>query len=200
MFSMNKFKRVFICGLIVSLSSCGLIKIGGSLQGLTSYYTKTVKAYPTLITHDIREDMFCSATVNDSIKVVLGNGKEVQTCILHYEKALVYIWQPKCHSKFCPSLDILEGKCKQAGMELFVVAEYFDGPLMSKKYTIERPIIGIDTKYYRSNLTSKYTSRFLADLINHKDTISDNRKMLYFERGKLIQTARAFEDITLKEE
>ena len=36
---------------------------------------------------------------------------------------------------------------------------------MSKDYALKHPIFGIDTEYYKTNLTTKYLQKFLQDVI-----------------------------------
>jgi hypothetical protein len=66
------------------------------------------------------------------------------------------------------------------------VAEYYDTEKMEMKYDIVNPIFGIDVKYYKSSLTSKYLSKFIYDLIEKED-ISNNR-YFYFEEGNFINS------------
>jgi hypothetical protein len=74
-------------------------------------------------------------------------------------------------------------------IELFVVAEYYDTQKMDMLYKISKPLVGIDTEYYGTNLTSKYLNKFIADLIEGELTPSEQpHSFLFFERGEFISS------------
>ena len=75
---------------------------------------------------------------------------------------------------------------------MFIVAEYYDTEKMEVIYKIERPIYGIDTEYYRTNLTSKYLSKLRRELTNTSDM---NGHFLYFYNGRFIKSFRDIEEI-----
>ena len=77
---------------------------------------------------------------------------------------MVFIWRPNCHGKYCLSPEIVQRVCDEKGIELFVVAEYFDNEKISISYDIKRPVFGIDVNYYKCNQTSKYLAKFKFDL------------------------------------
>ena len=55
---------------------------------------------------------------------------------------------------------------------------------MSKKYDIEQPIYGIDVKYYKTNWTKKYLTKFYKDLgINYNIGLGFIK---YFEKGEYV--------------
>lgn len=185
---MHRLLKILMLTLCIGLSSC---KINGTFQGLYSYYKKTAKVNPNLFIND--NNAMCEVTA-DSRKIILRTGQSLKNCIKDYGKTVVFLWGPKCKSRICPSLDILQRRCKEKGLELFIVAEYYDNPLMTKEYDIERPISGIDTKYYRTNLTSKYTARFFSDLTG-KELDKDYKRMWYFENGVFVKMVSEINDL-----
>ena len=64
---------------------------------------------------------------------------------------------------------------------------------MNKIYNIEEPIIAIDTKYYKSNLTSIYLKKFIADLTSK--TNIQNKRFLLFKKGQFVNSYDSFEDL-----
>lgn len=183
---------IFYLGLLTSCS------INGSLQGLFSYYKKTEKE-GKIIFLKFNADIDYLKTYRDSTTIILANGKEIKNYIKKFEQSLIYIWSPKCKSKFCYSLDLLQEICLQKEIELFIVAEYYDSKYMSKNYKILHPIIGIDTRYYKTNLTSKYLSNFIKDLIDEVDNITFkeiyNAQFFSFRNGKFENSFESIEDI-----
>ncbi len=161
--------------LVLFNTSCA---VNGTLQGLYSYYNKTKSTNPKLLIKIDSSKLICSLE-NDTIpKVYIINGNQLKKCI-NNSKTLVYIWPPKCKSDVCYPLHIMQRKCDDNGIDLFIVAEYYDSELMQKSYQIKRSIFGIDTKHYKTNLTSKYVAKFNFDLMGKK--ITD--RFVYFENG-----------------
>jgi len=129
------------------------------LQGLYSYYDKVQGQKPNLIIKS--EKVICLIKQIDKPKIYVVNGKEIKNCIENTKKdALVYIWGPKCKSKICYPLNIIQSECDENNIELYIVAEYYDSELMDIHYNIKNPIYGIDIDYYKKKLSSKYLSKF----------------------------------------
>lgn len=168
--------------LLLCLNSCS---INGSFQGLYSYYDKTKSKDPDLLVKPSAINPLCQLKQSSPPKILVVNGASLKTCINTAEKAVVYIWSPKCKSKNCYPLDLLQQKSNTGNINLFIVAEYYDSELMGLNYEIDRPIYGIDIDYYNSSLTSKYLPLFLKDLTA---TTVPKTRFLYFENGELKRT------------
>lgn len=141
-------------------SSCS---IKGSFQGLKSYYKKTNSRKPGLLIRPIDKNI-CELRNTGSPKVYIINSQSLSECLKSYEHSLVYIWAPKCKSKYCYPLNLIQQKCDKKNITLYIVAEYYDSELMDIAYSIKSPIFGIDTDYYETNTTSKYLAAFLHEL------------------------------------
>lgn len=179
----------FLIWVLLCTSSC---KIGGSFQGLYSYYNKEYARNPELF------EKVQDTTVNicnlQSItpKVYIINGKQLRQCIKNSDKSLIYIWSPKCKGKFCYPLNILQTKCDNKNIDLYIVSEYYDSKLMQIDYGLKKSIYGIDTEYYKTNLTSQYTKLFFEDLdVNNLE----EEKFLYYEKGLLSDKSKSIDII-----
>ena len=170
----------------------GACSIKGSMQGLVSYQKKTKKENPQLLHHPKADENICSYTNNDVHKVLITNGKVVKSCMSDQDRSIVYNWGVKCKSEICYPLQAVQAACAEKNMPVYIVAEYYDGPMMSKAYTLERPILGIDVKYYKTNFTSKYTSKFYKDLGVGDANI---KRFCYFERGIFIKSYNSIDSI-----
>ena len=179
---------IFILG-VLALGSC---TIRGSLRGLYSFYGQTKAAHPELLTRPAPNSSICEIKNPDTPRVYVINGKSLKECLESRTKAIVYVWSSRCQSELCYSLNLVQQRCDAKGVELFIVAEYYDDELMNFKYRIGHPILGIDTEYYKTNFTSRYMSRFLRDLANV--TKFENR-FFYFENGKLKRSFSVIEEI-----
>ncbi|MBV6443444.1 MAG: hypothetical protein EPGJADBJ_05192 [Saprospiraceae bacterium] len=177
--------------VIITLSTCS---INGSFQGLYSYYDKTVKISPTLIKKP--QGSVCALLQSDSAIIYSINGKELKPCIEQFEKSIVYIWRPKCHSSICISPINMQEYCNKNRIELFIIAEYYDYSNMILNPPIKRPIFGIDCDYYSTNLTKKYISKFLIDLTGEEITEESNYFYL-FGNGCLIDKSKSLEDLNI---
>lgn len=162
--------------LLASINSC---VIKGTLQGLYSYYDKTLKLKPGLINVKPIENS-CTLKNGDTAKVYPINALDLKQCVDKNTNSIIYLWSPRCKSNLCPSLNYIQSKCSTLNYTLFIVAEYYDAELMSAPYKIEKPLYAIDTKYYRSDLTANYLKMFLKELISADETTG---KFLVFMSG-----------------
>ncbi len=152
-------------------------------------YTAISKAY-TVIMNALR---ICNLENAGTPKVYITNGVALKKCIGKSD-AIVYIWKPGCSGSHCYSLNLLQDKCNKIDKQLFIVAECYDTELMQLSYNIKRPILGIDTRYYNSNLTSKYLAGFLNDMTGNGHMGS---RVLYFKNGVFTQSSNSINSLKL---
>jgi hypothetical protein len=183
-------KNTFL-GVII-LMFCTACSIKGSFQGLYSYYSKTKSQDPQLLIFPDTSTSICEINKSDTPRIVVINGSMLKECIKTNNKAVVYLWAPKCKGEFCYSLNLLQQKCDTKGATLYIVAEYYDTQLMQINYKINKPISGIDVEYYNSNRTSKYLSKFIYDLTLRSDM---SGRLIYFEDGVFKKSVDSIEEI-----
>lgn len=174
---MKKRINLFIVIILIFCTECS---INGGFQGLYSYYSKTKSKNAQLLIKPSISTPICEINKSDTPKVYIINGINLKGCIKTTDKAIVYIWAPKCKGEFCYPLNSLQQKCNIKNMTLFIVAEYYDNELMEINYKINKPIFGIDVEYYKSNMTSRYLSKFIYDLTSKNDIMG---RLIYFEDG-----------------
>ena len=177
---------------VIILMFCNACSIKGSFQGLYSYYYKTKSQDPLLLIVPDTSTSLCEINKPDTPRIIVINGSILKECIKTNNKAVVYLWAPKCKGKFCYSLNLLQQECDTRGVALYIVAEYYDTQLMQINYKINKPISGIDVEYYNSNRTSKYLSRFIYDLTLRKDM---SGRLIYFEDGVFKKSFESIEEI-----
>jgi len=183
--------KIVICIVsILLLTSCS---IHGNFEGLYSYYNITKSRIPDVLIQPDSTFQICSLVNTKQPRVYLANGSRLKECVSNHD-AVVYIWKPKCASNLCYSLNALQDKCKTIHKDLFIVAECYDADMMSLTYNIDRPILGIDTRYYRSERTARYLSRFLFDLTSH---YAVNGRVLYFKNGVFTQSCHSVDSLRL---
>ncbi len=163
--------------LLFLLTSCS---IKGTMQGLFSYYNKYNAETPGLFCKLDTTISVCDIARTNLPKVYITNGVSLKKCIQQDRDAVFYIWGLKCSSKYCYSPEFIQDKFKMKQVDVFIKAEYYDSDLMNFNYNTQHPIFGIDTKYYRSDLTSKYLSRFIFDLTSRKQIY---QRIIYFRKG-----------------
>lgn len=183
--------RIQAFAFILVLLACNSCSIQGNVRGLYSDYAKTKTSNPELLVK-FPGSSICEIRNSDTPKVYVINASALKECLKSRDKAIVYIWSSRCPSKFCYSLNLVQQRCDAKGVELFIVAEYYDDELMSFKYRIDHPILGIDTEYYKTNFTSKYMSRFLMDLAS---VSKFEGRFFYFENGIMKRSFSAIEEI-----
>lgn len=182
---MKKHYLIYIVSFFL-FSSCA-IRI--NLKGLYGYYQKTKTESPHLL-YKVTDLDSVSKNKRDSLntKVLVVNGKTLKKYFEKNKKALIFIWGPRCSSQICFPPEILQSTCDSKNIELYIVAEYYDSEKMKINYNIKRPILGIDTEYYKTNLTSKYVKRFLDDIDPNSKWNDSSNRCLYFENGKFIKS------------
>ena len=186
------YRIIFFNWIIISFSNCS---INGTMQGLYSYYSKTLQISPYLIKKPISS--ICNISQKDTSVIYTTNGIEIKSCIEKINKSLLYLWKPKCTSDICLSLERVQDYCNENNIELFIVAEYYDYETMKIVHAIKRPIFGIDCEYYKTNLTKKYVSGFMNDLFGEKYNF-DGNNYFFFKNGCLNNMSDNIQKINIK--
>ncbi len=161
-----------------------------SLGGLFGYQNKIVKANPKIFYYLPDSSKYNDVIPSDSTKVVITNGFKIKESLKHYKNTLVYIWSPNCTHN-CTSLTILNNLCDSLNINLIIVAEYYDESKMNRNYSLKKPIVGIDTHYYKSKFTSKYLRGFLFDLTSQN---IEFQSFLVFKVDEFINHSRTPND------
>lgn len=181
--------KIYIVLLILLFNSCA---IKGNFAGLYSYYHKMQAQKPNFYVAYNSGTSVCDLPRPHQPQVYLTRGLDLKKCLNTSSKTVVYIWGPKCKSKICIPLELLQQKCRAQNIDLYVVAEYYDNEQMDYNYPLTHPILGIDTEYYQSDRTAKYLSAFVYDLTGAPPT---ENKYLYFENGQFKGSYGFIDDI-----
>ena len=166
--------------------------MSGSFQGLYSYQDRVEADYPGLVAY---ADDVCAIEPVDSTLVYATNGKAIESCFTS-GRYLVYLWRPNCSSSVCIAPSRLQQICDSAGVELFVVAEYYDGPKFLYPHELRRPIFAIDGAYYKTRLTARYTERFKRDLGLPESVIPEHAFLFLFDGGRLREYGASVEELS----
>jgi len=188
---MKKVRAYVVVYLLLLVNSCS---INGSFQGLYGYQDSVAKKNPELIKRPTVD--ICDITNPKTPTIYSVTGNDVRNCINNMERSLLYIWRPKCSSKICIPLESIQNICNIHGIELFIVAEYYDYGTMNIRYSIDRPAFGIDCQYYKSNLTKTYLSKFLYEVLGSNETLSNDYFFL-FNYENLMAKGESIEQVGL---
>jgi hypothetical protein len=176
-----------VLSIILLFLSCKI-----NVNGVKSNYTKSKSEKETFFLLEQEYGSICEISdTNKEKHVYIANGKNLNECLKKKENVIVYIWEPHCKSKVCYPLNYIELKCDENKAELYVIAEYYNTKLMLAENDLKSLIIGVDTKYYGTNITSKYLSKFIYDLTGENKT---NGRYLKFQKGKFVNS---FKDLNL---
>jgi hypothetical protein len=185
---MNLSKYIFFFGFLC-VTGC---QIQGNLKGLTSYRNE-VEPHMELLSS--QEAFSCELSYQSNQRFSITNGLQLRDCISLNDRVLLYLWRPNCPSPICLDLNLLQAECKRMNITLYVVAKYYDLKQFSIKYNLEKPIIGIDTDYYKTNFTSRYVKRFFRDVVDSARSSKSNSYFYYFESGNFLKESRTFDEI-----
>lgn len=183
-------KKILLFSLILILANSCVIQ--GTLQGLFTYQRPYVREMPGLFSKVVDCD---SSTIDYKPKKVLVlNGNTLRNCISG-KRDVIYIWPPRCHSELCIPLNLLQRRCEDLNVNLYIVAQYYDLQEMNVKYNIEHALMAIDNRYYNTIFVTNQLQEFLSDLTEVKH-ISDYQKMFYlFVNKEYVRSANRLSEL-----
>ena len=182
--------KLLVLLLLIFIASC---TIKGDFKGLYSYFRNTQNKRPDLfITLDSSHTLNLNSA-KEKNKIYIINGLQLKKCLRSNNRSIVYFWDLNCKSKICYPLELIQAHCKKNNLSLFVVATYYDAEIMSFNYELDKNILAVDTKYYKSSLVNKYLTKFLKD-IDSKLIYDDLNRYLYFERDTFVNDYRSIYD------
>ncbi|TVR88780.1 MAG: hypothetical protein EA411_04085 [Saprospirales bacterium] len=123
-----------------------------------------MKEHPSFIQRP--DPSLCELEPMEPIIVYRIRGGELKDCLKGSAKSVVYFWSPNCSAPVCIPPNFAQEFSSRHGVDLFIVANYYDYSEMAVDFDLERPIFGVDTEYYRTNFTDRYLRRFKADLFD----------------------------------
>ena len=189
-FKLSFMKKIVPLLLVLFCFSC--VTFNAEFKGLYGYQDKTNKLYPGLLVRPNTDVQICNISKTDKPEVIISNGKQLRECMLRSERAVLYVWNPLCSSKLCYAINVVQRECSKKKIDLYIVAEYYDGPTMNQDYQIERPLFGIDVDFYQSSFCDKYIPKFMNDLIG---TPSRDNKFIEFRNGSYTRTFDRLEEL-----
>lgn len=182
--------KLLVLLLLIFIASC---TIKGDFKGLYSYFRDTQNKRPDLFITLDSSDTLNLNSAKENNKIYIINGLQLKKCLRSNNKSIVYFWDLNCKSKICYPLELIQAHCKKNNLSLFVVATYYDAEIMSFNYELDKNILAVDTKYYKSSLVNKYLTKFLKD-IDSKLIYEDLNRYLYFERDTFVNDYRSIYD------
>lgn len=188
---MQKVMNRYLYILIINLGIFNSCAINGNLGGLYSNYDKTKAKNPNLIIKP-QTLAVCDLKYTDTPQVYMINGSTLRQCLKNFDAVILYRWSPRCKGEFCYSLNALQKECNNKNIELFIIAEYYDLELMTLTYNLKRPVLGIDTEYYKTNLTKKYWPKFLYDVTSHEQI---EERFIYLQKGVVMKSFDSLDEL-----
>ena len=179
-------------GLLFFLFSCCIscsIYIRGVKSNISTVMTRDI----SLIKSYSDKTDICDISYTDTSKVILLNGKDFHDCIITKGKVVIYVWDGHCKGSYCYSLNAMQDYFRDKDIAFYILSEYYDYDLMNAKYNIDYPIIGIDPKYYNTDIVRIYIKRFFKDMEIERTNLN---RILFLENGKYIKSVSAIEDIS----
>ncbi|GEM_PF-1576082 len=75
---------------------------------------------------------------------------------------------------------------------------YYDYSKMAVDYNLVRPVFGVDTEFYRTNLTDRYMKRFRENLFNGELMEEEKPRFVLFHSDSLIATSQDLEELEIQ--
>ena len=177
------------------LSSC-IVHYPSDIRGIYSYYRVTEKEHPNFIQRP--ESNLCEKESEEPFIIYRIRANELKACLVKSTKSIVYFWSPNCSAPVCIPPNYAQEYSSRQNVDLLIIATYYDYQKMNYDYNLDRPLLGIDTEYYRSNLTSRYLDRFKTDLIG-KEAFEENKigRFYLFESDSLVMVSSSIEELEI---
>jgi hypothetical protein len=183
---------LLICFSLLSTSCQVTFKAPPLKQSYSSYYNESFSEAPSLFVHGVAE--ICNLEKRSDERVYITNGQALVRCISKEGQSLVYLWKPNCYSSKCVSPEIIQAYCDKYNVSLYVVAQYYDVKAMLKPIAVEKPIFGLDTKYYKSNIQEQYLKRFYRDITKEKRK-KESGNFIYFQNGNFKESFKYLDEV-----
>jgi hypothetical protein len=166
--------------IVVLFTQCG------SINGFYSGYKKLSAVQKNQIIK-VNNSSSCDIKNNDKIHMI--STEQLRSCLKRNEKSLIYQWSPNCHSDVCILISACQDYCNQNGLELYVIAEYYDWDKMQGQNVAKRPIFTLEHNYYKTDYVLKYNRLFLQDLAPNNPLVGKKEygRFLFFKKDMLVE-------------
>ncbi len=116
------------------------------------------------------------------------NGLQLKECLEKNDTSVVYIWSPNCGSEDCILVSSCQDYCTEHNYSFYVVAEYYDFPIMEGQNASITPMFTINSQYYQTENSKKNKKLFLNDLISANFSMKEYGygRYLFFKSDQLI--------------
>jgi hypothetical protein len=159
---------------MLALSSCITI------LGITNDYNKLNEEEKSLIHY------FSSKNELIDGNVYLINAQQLKKELEKHDKSIVYCFTNGCSSENCEPIENYLSYARENGFELFLVMSGFGNMSSTLDQSANTPYYAIDPSSYSTKYKSRYTRRFVNELLNRELDYKENEYSgnLYFFQGK----------------
>lgn len=170
-----KYKQIylFIFLLIITCTSCITI------VGLTNDYEKLNEKEKFLI-HNFSPDI---ELIEGNVYLI--NAQQLKIELAKHKKSIVYCFTNGCSNENCEPINNYIEYAEENGYKLFLVMNGFGNIPSTLNQAAPIHFYAIDQEFYKSKYSSKYTRRFVNDLLNRELDYKENEYAgnLYFFEG-----------------
>jgi hypothetical protein len=167
--------------ILLLLPSCIMININSSGY---SFLNENDKRYIVITTP---QSAICDQKNQSAVYAI--NGLQLKNCLSGNDSAVVYLWAPRCSSPNCLLIPAFHDVCKMKGYQSYVVAEYFDIPVMKAQNNSDKPLLAINSEYYSTERVGKLRKLFLLDLLEKPYSYKEHGygRYMVFHGDKLVR-------------
>ena len=117
------------------------------------------------------------------------NGLQLKKCLAENDTSVVYLWSPRCGSENCILISSCQDYCTKHKYKFYVIAEYYDFPIMEGQNSSVMPMFTINFNYYQTKNYRKNKKLFLNDLISAKFSMKEQGygRYMIFKSDELIK-------------
>lgn len=176
----NKY-TIFSIFIILAFSSSCYIRA----YEVVSESKRSWREAPELMESTKNSPPLCTATYQEKRPLQIIVAQDLKNCLKDNSKAIVYKWSTRCKGDACYLPDVLQAWCTEQEIDLYVIAEFYDHAYIKRPYKLEKPILAIDHKYYKTPWVAGYSRKFYKELIGRKQNKKiEGGRLLFFEHGE----------------
>lgn len=189
---------VLICGIFFFSEACVVVEIQGPRPKVRDIiygdYVESQRLTPqAFIEYDGSQ---CPDGNLDSHQLYLMTGEQLRDCMKEDSVSILYLWSFGCSSPDCVSPELVQSFSDRYNAELYVLSLRYKVAYLSSNISIELPLFAINTRYYATEIESRYQKLFFRDLLARK---TDRPQGLYyvFRHGQFDQAFHSLDELVL---
>lgn len=178
-------RRIIIISLVIFFifitSSCVVVSINGSMNGITNNYKKLSDEQKSKIK---KLESFDNLDISCIYEI---NAKQLKEEMNKYPKSIVYVFTNNCGAETCLPLGVYESYAEKNGYKLFLIMNGYSSIYKTIVQKPESQLFSINVDYYKAKIRAKYIRYFENELMGNPKKMKSKEyygNIFFFEYGE----------------